>query len=120
MTPPRSQVSPSDGSKDERVMGFMKQIIKEKHGQNIEEDFLNQEADMLYNKFTERLTSYFKQFISKEQEKELNKLIGQSANQDVVLTFLMESIDNFEAKIIYVLMNFRNDYLKNSGMQKKS
>ena len=121
MTPHQSQVPPSpDSPKDERVMNFMKQIIQEKHGSNKEGDFLNQEAIRLYGKFTEQLISYFKQFISKDHEEKLDKLVGQSADQDVILAFLMESIDNFEAKIVWVLMNFRNDYLKDSASQKKS
>lgn len=96
---------------NEKVMYFIKQMVQKKYGSDISQDFLNTEAEKLYNKFSEDIVSYFKPFISGEHKEDLDNLINKSGNEESVLAFLMDSIDNFEQKIVQVLLNFRNSYL---------
>lgn len=101
-----------DRIQDDRVLNFIKQIVLEKHGPNISEDFLTKEAGILYNKFSENIVTFFEPFIPNESKDRLDVLLKKSTDRDTILTFLMESIDNFELKIVQVLVDFRNSYLK--------
>ena len=98
--------------KDENVMSFMRQIVQEKHGNQVEADFLETEATKLYNEFGDNLVVYFEPMLNDSQKQEFDRLINESADQDKLLSFLMDSIENLEQKIIQVLMNFRETYIK--------
>ena len=80
------------------------------------DDNLIKEAEMLYEMFTENLVSYFEPYVSEEDSNRLDDLLKKSTDKDTILTFLMESIDNFEQKIVRVLVDFRNSYLKDNNV----
>lgn len=105
-----------DDLQDDRVMNYIKQMVREKYGPNMSEDNLIKEAEMLYEMFTKNLVSYFEPYISEEDSNKLDDLLKKSPNKDTVLTFLMESIDNFEQKTVRVLVDFRNSYLKDNNV----
>jgi len=108
--------SDKDNFRDNSVMNFIKQMIGEKYGPNMSEDNLSKETEMLYDMFTENIVTYFKPYISEEANSRLDDLLKQSTDKDAILTFLMESIDNFEQKIVQMLVEFRNTYLKDKSI----
>ncbi|MBP9758074.1 hypothetical protein KBD45_00120 [Candidatus Dojkabacteria bacterium] len=97
--------------KDQNVLTFMMDLVQQKHGDEVEIDFLNQEADKLYNQFGDMLVSYFEPMLTEEQKMQFDHLIETNAGQDQVLEFLMGSISDLDVKIQQVLLNFRNSYL---------
>jgi len=110
MTAPQQQ-NPGE-VRDENVMSFMRQIVQEKHGNQVEAGFLEAEAGKLYEEFGDNLVVYFEPMLNDSQKQEFDRLINESADQDKLLSFLMDSIENLEQKIIQVLMNFRENYIK--------
>jgi len=97
--------------KDQNVYSFMMQLVQEKHGDEVEMEFLNTESERLYLEFGEKLVSYFEPMLSPEQKKEFDILVEQSSPQDQILSFLSESIENLEQRIMEVLVNFKQEYL---------
>lgn len=97
--------------KDPNVMTFMMQMVQEKHGDSVDSNFLQQEADKLYEEFGDRLVSYFEPMLTDEQKVQFDELVGQEAGQDKLLEFLIGAIENLEQKILDVLMQFKNEYL---------
>ena len=98
----------------ESVMNFIKQIVREKYGNQAEVHFVNQEVSKIYNEFGNNLVAYFKPMISDQEKLKLDKLINQSVDHEVFLAFLMDSIVNFEQKIVKFLIKFRENYIKSS------
>lgn len=113
--PPTHNQSDKDNLRDDRVMNFIKQMVREKYGPSMSEDNLTKDAEMLYEMFTENLVSYFKPYVSEEANNRLDNLLKKSTDKDTVLAFLMESVDNFEQKIVQVLMDFRSSYLEDKN-----
>lgn len=111
--------TPGQEPKDENVISFMMQIVQEKHGDEVGSDFLQQEADKLYEEFGDNLVANFEPMLTDEQKTQFDQLVGQNSNQEDLLSFLMGSIDNLEQKIMQVLMEFRDNYvnspIENSG-----
>jgi hypothetical protein len=97
--------------KDQNVLTFMMDLVQQKHGDDIEIDFLNSEADKLYNQFGDMLVSYFEPMLTEEQKQQFDQLIESNADQEQVLEFLMSSITELDLKIQQVLLSFRNSYL---------
>lgn len=114
--PPIHDQFSKDNLRDDRVMNFIKQMVQEKYGSSMSEDNLIKEVEMLYEMFTENLVSYFKPYISEEDSNRLDDLLKKTTDKDTVLAFLMESIENFEQKIVQVLVDFRNSYLKDKNV----
>lgn len=104
--------SDKDNLRDDRVMNFIMQMVQEKYGSSMSEGNLTKETEMLYEMFTENLVSYFKPYISEGDSNKLNDLLKKPTDKDTLLAFLMESVDNFEQKIVQVLVDFRNSYLE--------
>ncbi len=100
-----------DEQKDENVMTFMMGLVQEKHGDDVDANFLKVEADRLYMEFGERLVSYFEPMLTDDQKEEFDNLVESASSQDVILEFLTRSIDNLEGQIINVLMQFKTDYI---------
>lgn len=92
------------------VVNFMKQTVIEKYGEEVDKNFLNEETNRIYEDFGDNLFTHFKPMISAEQKVKLDKLLTKTQNQEEVLGFLMESIDNFEQKIIEYLIEYRKAY----------
>ncbi len=92
------------------VINFIKQAVVKKHGDQ-DSNFVNQETQRVYNDFGNNLLEHFSSLLSKEQSTELESLIKKTKSQKVVLGYLMESIDNFEQKIIEYLMGYVENYL---------
>ena len=112
MTVPQSaQTTPSE-PRDQNVVSFMRQLVQEKHGNQVEADFLESEADKLYNEFGDNLVVYFEPMLNDSQKQEFDRLINEGVDQEKLLAFLMDSIENLEQKIIQVLMDFRENYIK--------
>jgi len=97
--------------RDPNVMTFMMQLVQEKHGDNIDSKFLEEESSKLYDEFGDKLVSYFEPMLSDEQKAQFDELVRQGADQNKLLEFLVGSIENLEQKIINTLNQFKNDYL---------
>ena len=96
--------------RNEAVMDFMRQTVKEKYGENGEVDFLDQEANKIYTEFENSIFDHFKPMLSPDQQVELDKITNEQADQATLLTFLMQSINNFELNIFQFLVDFRKKY----------
>ena len=96
--------------RNEAVMDFMRQTVKEKYGEGVEADFLNQEANKIYTEFENSIFDHFKPMLSPDQQVELDKISNEQADQATLLTFLMQSINNFELNIFQFLVDFRKKY----------
>jgi len=99
--------------KDPNVMTFMMQMVQEKHGDNVDGDFLQKEADRLYEDFGDKLVDYFEPMLSEEQKTGFDQIVAQGADQEKLLEFLIGSIDNLEQRILEILTQFKNEYLAN-------
>ncbi len=97
--------------RDPNVMAFMMQIIQEKKGDSVDSNTLQQEAVKLYDEFGDRLVSYFEPMLSEEQKQQFDNLVGQGADQNQLLEFLVGAIDNLEQKILDTLTQFKNEYM---------
>lgn len=100
-----------DTLKIDPVVDFMRQTVLSKYGEKVDQNFLEQETNRIYSDFGNNLFSHFKPMIPPEKKIELDKIIDESKDQDVVMAFLMESIENFEQKIIQYLVEYRNTYI---------
>lgn len=97
--------------KDPNVMTFMMQMVQEKHGDNIDSAFLEEESSKLYDEFGDKLVSYFEPMLTDEQKVQFDGLVQQGADQNKLLEFLIGAIENLEQKILDILTQFKNDYL---------
>ena len=97
--------------KDQNVYSFMLQLVQEKFGDEAEVDFLNNEADRIYDLFGEVLLQYFGPLLPKDKTEEFDQLIESGAGDDDLMGFLMEHIDNLEMQIMEILLKFREDYM---------
>ncbi len=97
--------------KDQNVYSFMMQIVQEKHGDDIDMDILNSEADILYDIFGDVLLQYFEPQLDAEQKQQFDKYVEAGEDQENLLNFLVEAIPDLEQQIIQVLVKFRTDYL---------
>ena len=100
-------------NRDQNVLSFMMQLVQEKHGDDIQIDFLNSESDRLYNIFGDKLVSFFEPQLSEEQKKSFDQMIAANKTQDDLMNFLIESISDLEEQIMQVLVQFREEYLQN-------
>lgn len=98
--------------KDPNVMSFMMQMVQEKHGDNIDSQFLEKESTRLYNEFGDQLVSYFEPMLTEEQKTQFDQLVQQNADQNQLLEFLIGAIDNLEQKIFDTLIRFKNSYMQ--------
>jgi len=97
---------------DQNVLSYMMQIVQEKHGENVAYDFLQSESEKIYELFGNRLFDYFEPMLSAEQKEEFDKLVEEFADQDKLMSFLVDSIPNIEEKIMLTLEKFKEDYLQ--------
>lgn len=98
--------------KDPNVMTFMMQIVQEKHGDAVDSTFLEEESNRLYDDFGDRLVGYFEPMLSEDQRSQFDALVQQGVDQNKLLEFLVGAIDNLEQRILDVLMQFKNEYLR--------
>jgi hypothetical protein len=103
----------NDQPKDQNVLSFMMQLVQEKHGDEVDIEFLNQEADRLYNEFGNNLVTYFEPMLTEDQKNSFDQLVKNNVDQQELLAFLVESIPNLEQQILQVLINYRLTYLLN-------
>ena len=97
--------------KDQNVLSFMMQLVQERHGDDIDINFLNEESEKLYNQFGDNLVSYFEPQLSEEQKKKFDEMISSEKGQDEMLAFLVDAIPTLEEQIMDVLVKFRDDYI---------
>lgn len=97
--------------KDPNVMTFMMQMVQEKHGDNVDSTFLEEEASKLYDEFGDKLVSYFEPMLTDEQKVQFDGFVQQGADQNKLLEFLIGAIENLEQKILDILTQFKSDYL---------
>lgn len=98
-------------NKDQNVLSFMMQLVQEKHGDEVDADFLKTEAERLYLEFGDSLVDYFEPMLSSEKKQEFDGLVESGAQQDSIMSFLLESIPDLEKKIMEVLVEYRTNYL---------
>lgn len=108
---------PTNMPKDQNVLSFMMQLVQERYGDEIEIEFLNQEADRLYDEFGNNLVNYFEPMLSEEQKQSFDQLVASSSDQEKLLEFLIANIPNLEQQILQVLVDFRAAYLSSSNDQ---
>ncbi|MCA9385464.1 hypothetical protein KC717_02330 [Candidatus Dojkabacteria bacterium] len=101
--------------KDQNVLSFMMQLVQQKHGDEVEYDFLQTEANKLYDTFGDNLVDYFEPMLTEEQKKQFDSMIDSNAQQDSILEFLMSAIPELDVKIQQVLINFRDSYLSSDS-----
>jgi hypothetical protein len=101
----------ADEEKDQNVYSFMMQLVQEKHGDDVDVEFLNAESDRLYDLFGNVLLQYFEPQLNEEQKQQFDQLIEANENQDNLLNFLVENIGDLEQQIIKVLVSFRTEYI---------
>ena len=101
----------NNAPKDQNVMSFMMQLVQERYGDEMEMDFLSQEADRLYDLFGNNLVNYFEPMLSEEQKQQFDALVASSSEQDKLLECLITNIPNLEQQILQVLVDFRTEYL---------
>jgi len=106
--PPPNQASEP---KDQNVLSFMIQLVQEKHGDDADAQFINTEANRLYDQFGDNLVSYFEPMLTEQQKKDFDNLVGAGSNQEQLLNFLIQAIPDLEAKIMQILVSFRANYL---------
>ncbi|MFQ5492594.1 MAG: hypothetical protein ACE5DX_00320 [Candidatus Dojkabacteria bacterium] len=97
--------------KDQNVLSFMMQLVQEKHGEDTDIEFLNQESNRLYDTFGDQLVSYFEPMLTDDQRGQFDQMVDGGSDQDSLLNFLVESIPDLESQIMNVLMDFRSKYL---------
>ncbi len=107
----------SDMPKDQNVLSFMMQLVQERYGDEIEIEFLNQEADRLYDEFGNNLVNYFEPMLSEEQKLSFDQLVATSPDQEKLLEFLITNIPNLEQQIMQVLVDFRTSYLNSNNQE---
>lgn len=88
----------------------MERIVKEKHPEQVDGDFLKSEAEILYQEFDNEILEHFSRFIPENKKGEFDQL-KNGGDPSQTLAFLMDNIDNFEFKILQYLADFRNKYL---------
>lgn len=101
----------SENQQLETVMNFLRQAVRTKHSENIDQNFLDIETKRIYDNFGNSILAHFKPMISAEQKIKLEQLVSTTKDQEEILAFLMESIENFEQKIIQYLVEFRDTYI---------
>ncbi len=97
--------------KDQNVLSFMMQLVQERYGDEMQMDFLNQEAERLYDMFGNNLVNYFEPMLSEDQKQQFDGLVANSVEQEKLLEFLISNIPNLEQQILQVLVDFRTEYL---------
>jgi hypothetical protein len=117
-TSPQAQTA--DPEEDEHVYSFMRSMVQEKHGDDVDYDFLEDEAKRLYELFGDVLLKYFEPQLNEEQKVQFDQLIDGGESQDALMSFLMENIGNLEQQIIDVLVKFRTDYITDQFTDNKS
>lgn len=106
-----SQTTPAGQPKDPNVYSFMLQMVQEKNGDEVDNEFLNTEAERLYLEFGDKLVESFEPLLSDEQRTQFDQLVEQGASQDMILNFLTTNIQNLEQRILDVLMMFKQQYM---------
>lgn len=101
--------------KDPNVYSFMMQLVQEKHGDDVDPEFLNTEAERLYLEFGDNLLGHFEPMLSEEQKAQFDELVGREAPQEDIMVFLTSSISNLEEKILDVLEAYRKNYLSENS-----
>ncbi len=97
--------------RDQNVYSFMLQLVQEKHGDEVDFEFLESESNRLYDVFGDSLLNYFEPQLTEEQKKQFDQLIENNENQDILMNYLIENIKDIEQQIIQVLVAFRTDYV---------
>lgn len=97
--------------RDPNVLSFMMQLVQEKHGDGVTEEFLNDESNKLYNVFGDGLVGHFEPQLSETQKSEFDELVKNGVGQDELLNFLLQNIGDLEEQIMNILIQFRLDYL---------
>lgn len=98
--------------KDPNVVSFMMQLVQQKHGDEVDAEFLENESNKLYDKFGDSLVKYFEPLLTDEQKSQFDSLVNNNSSQDKILEFLMTSIVDLDIKIQRILVAFRNSYMK--------
>lgn len=111
-----NDVNNSNPPKDQNVLSFMVQLVQERYGDDTPMEFLNNEADRLYDLFGNNLVSYFEPMLTDEQKLQFDQMVKQGGIQEQLLGFLVQAIPDLEEKIMQVLIAFRNAYLTEGRM----
>lgn len=108
---------PMNAPKDPNVLSFMMQLVQERYGDEIDIEFLNGEADRLYDMFGNNLVDYFEPMLSEDQKMQFDQLVNTAPEQEKLLEFLINNIPNLEQQILQVLVDFRTQYLAEGSKQ---
>jgi hypothetical protein len=98
------------------VRNFMRQAVLKKYGDKSDSNFIDLETTRIYNDFGDSILAHFRPMITSEKKLELDRVIKESNNQEIILAFLMQSIENFEQKIIQYLIEYKDLYIGEKGV----
>ncbi len=106
------ELNPAMMQRDPNVLAFMAQAVKEKYkDQQVTDEFMQTEANRLYDDFGNNLVSHFEPMLTEEQLKQFDELLQNGSTQDQLLQYLMSCIPDLTKKIEDVLVNYKEKYL---------
>lgn len=106
------QINPTMMQRDPAIVAYMSDAVREKNkGKQITEDFVQTEANKLYDDFGENLINTFERMLEKEQIDKFNEMLEGGATQNQLLEYTMGCIPNLEKRIEEVLLTFREKYI---------
>ncbi len=100
-----------DEPKEDELFSKMMELVQQKHGDDVDPDFLHTEAERLYLEFGDQLANYFEPMLTEEQKQEFDQLAENGMSQDQAIEFLTRSIDDLEGKMLNALFEFQKRYL---------
>lgn len=99
--------------RDPIVLEELKDLVRFKHGKNVDENFVEQESTRLYDVFSNQLISYFEPMLSEEQKQEFDDLAGQEGtDQEGLLNFLVGAIPDLQNQVMQALKEFEANYIR--------
>lgn len=106
------ELNPAMMQRDPNVLAFMAQAVKEKYkDQQVTDEFMQTEANRLYDDFGNNLVSHFEPMLTEEQLKQFDELLQNGSTQDQLLQYLMSCIPDLTKKIEDVLVGYKEKYL---------
>lgn len=100
-----------DIMKDSYLYSFLVEMVQEKHGDEIEIEFLESEVDHLNVDLSEKLLLYFEPMLEEALKVEFEELVQREASIGEILGFFASNISNFEEGVVDFLEHYRRRYL---------
>ncbi|MBD3280883.1 hypothetical protein GF389_05165 [Candidatus Dojkabacteria bacterium] len=92
------------------LLSYLTQLIQEKHGDDVELEFIETERERLELDIKEKLLNYFEPMLATSAKKEFERMLESETEINVLMQFLFGTIDNLEEKIFEFLDKYKADY----------